>query len=534
MSEKIEKNELEFEGFNYRGFKLIKLKLIDSKLFGNIEYDFVDAKDLQDKIYSTVIIGPNGTRKSLLLRLIIFMFKSIGDLKENNLIEYEKFSIFSSGLCIMTYSLNHNIYEFRRGSLVIKKNDERHSYGLKINNKDGVKIEDFELPLSIVANSINLTDKFPIYKKKEFQRYEYLGVKTSPQAASTKSYLRKIIGIVANLSQHESFLIGINAMAKNFIGNKDICFTYKTSQFKKFFHGELDLRSLTSYFDEIEIEYQKKQQIAPFKLGNFRSLQKNKPEELEKLIEYINQIKFKNNLLDNKKGTNPILKFNLANVSELNLLKKENEFINQLYAIGLLTDIKIEFQEENFENYSIEESSSGEYNLITSFIGMIATVKTDSIVLIDEPEISLHPNWQMKYISFLKDVFNHEIYSTSHIIIASHSHFIVSDLEGDNSKIIGLTKNDTKIEIVPFEKNLNTFGWSVEDILWNVFQVPTSRNYYLANMVGDVLKILSKENITDDEIKAIKGKKGELLNIKNQLKEIDPLRKVLDIVLEKI
>lgn len=493
MSQNIE--NIEFEGFNYHGFKLIKLKLIDSKLFGNIEYDFVDAKDAQDKIYSTVIIGPNGTRKSLLLRLIIFMFKSIGDLKENNLIEYEKFSVFSSGLCVITYSLNHNIYEFSRGSSVVKKNDERHLYGLKINNKEGAQIEDFELPLSIVANSINLTDKFPIYKKNEFPRYEYLGVKTSPQAASTKSYLRKIIGIVANLSQNESFLIGLNAIAKNFIGNKDICFTYKTSQFKIFFHGELDLRTLTSYYDEIESEYQKKQQIAPFKLGNYRSLQKNKPDELERLIEYINQIKYKENLIDNKKGTNPILKFNLANESELNLLKNENEFINQLYSIGLLTDIKIEFQEENFENYSIEESSSGEYNLITSFIGLIATVKTDSIVLIDEPEISLHPNWQMKYISFLKDVFNHEIYSTSHIIIASHSHFIVSDLEGNNSKIIGLTKNENKIEIVPFQKSLNTYGWSAEEVLYSVFNVKTTRNYYLEVELREILhKIANKSD----------------------------------------
>ncbi|MFM7024212.1 MAG: hypothetical protein ACKOXB_14660 [Flavobacteriales bacterium] len=84
--------DIDSERFKYKGFKLISLELTDFPFFGNIKYDFVDSADKQDKIYSTVIIGPNGTRKSLLFNLIIYIFKCIHSLKENKEIDYKKYS----------------------------------------------------------------------------------------------------------------------------------------------------------------------------------------------------------------------------------------------------------------------------------------------------------------------------------------------------------------------------------------------------------------------------------------------------------
>ena len=48
---------------------------------------------------------------------------------------------------------------------------------------------------------------------------------------------------------------------------------------------------------------------------------------------------------------------------------------------------------EILEGYSIAESSSGEFHLFSSFVGFMASIKLYSLILIDEPEISLHPNW---------------------------------------------------------------------------------------------------------------------------------------------
>ena len=68
------------------------------------------------------------------------------------------------------------------------------------------------------------------------------------------------------------------------------------------------------------------------------------------------------------------------------------------------------------------------------YTNIFNNISRNSIVLIDEPEISLHPNWQIKYISFLKKVFAE--YNSCHFIIASHSHYMVSDLNPENSSLI--------------------------------------------------------------------------------------------------
>jgi predicted ATP-binding protein involved in virulence len=108
---KKEELEIENERFKYKGFKLISLELTNFTFFGNIKYDFVDKDDTQDKIYSTVIIGPNGTRKSLLFNLIIYIFKCISDLKENKEIDYKK---YVKGDFHLIYALENEIYEIIR------------------------------------------------------------------------------------------------------------------------------------------------------------------------------------------------------------------------------------------------------------------------------------------------------------------------------------------------------------------------------------------------------------------------------------
>lgn len=145
-------------------------------------------------------------------------------------------------------------------------------------------------------------------------------------------------------------------------------------------------------------------------------------------------------------------------------------------------------------------------------IGLLATIKPNSLVFIDEPEISLHPNWQMKYLSFLRELFSEPEFATSHIILATHSNFIISDLRGENSKIIGL-KKDVKNNnvIVDLPKNLNTYGWSAEEILYSVFNVKTTRNFYLEI---ELRELLHKIAIKSDD-------KKRMNDILNNIKKIN-------------
>jgi predicted ATP-dependent endonuclease of OLD family len=522
-----EELEIENERFRYKGFKLISLELTKLTFFGNIKYDFVDKDDKQDKIYSTVIIGPNGTRKSLLFNLIIYIFKCISDLKDNKEIDYKK---YVKGDFHLIYALENEIYEIIRNHTTDGKKHNQYGYTLLINKKKK-EINDFELPLTIIGNSINITDKFPFYKDKEFDRFQYLGIRYNPQSASTKSYIKKTIDYVAKLSFSESFLNGLKLITETFIGkNKTICISYKIVNYKRFYDGNLNTESLDEFFVDIEKRFKDRQKTPPFKLNTYNGLKSKGGTELQAAVDYCNLLAKSSELIKIDGSSSKLLKFNLSKKEDLERLKLKGMAINTLYDLNLLYDPKIEIFSVEGDEYSLEDSSSGEHNLITSLIGLMATIKPDSLLLIDEPEISLHPNWQMKYVSFLKDVLASETYNTSHILIASHSHFIVSDLEGESSKVIGLSKGEG-IEVVPFEKNLNTFGWSAEEVLLKVFKVTTSRNYYVAEKLGLMLDFIASEKSTNQTIKA-KFIELELDKISSLTNE-DPLKTVYDTIVKE-
>lgn len=63
-----------------------------------------------------------------------------------------------------------------------------------------------------------------------------------------------------------------------------------------------------------------------------------------------------------------------------------------------------------------------------------------SVVMIDEPELSLHPEWQSRIVGFYKHLLTDEDGTCPQIIIATHSPFIVHG--AGNSKVVILEKDD--------------------------------------------------------------------------------------------
>lgn len=157
----------------YSGFRLLSLALYNNTLFGTITYDFTDFEDKEDEIYTSVIIGQNGTRKSLLFRIIIELFKFLQDRKNSN----DKITtrLRGGGGFELIYSLNGEIVTFsnlkKTESGVIKRNENEepktsNSYVAK-NNKSS-SFENIELPLAILASSAMVSDKYPFISNEDF------------------------------------------------------------------------------------------------------------------------------------------------------------------------------------------------------------------------------------------------------------------------------------------------------------------------------------------------------------------------------
>lgn len=541
----------------YEGFKLLSLDLRGNSLMGksNLFYSFVDENDKQDIIYSTVIIGANGTGKSNLFRIIIELLKELNDLSRGKSRSYNVDGLFN-----LKYSLNGDIYEYTNiiyldGSfkadgqpeLDAQNPDKANRAYLKVNGKFEPDFKNAFLPLSIVANSIMLTDKFPFFRKEKnedgeqveaFPRYKYLGVRNIPQSASTRAYVRRTVEFIVEQFEkkdsNKSGFISALKRATDFLElDNSIDIYYFTSNNAKFFRGDLTPEDLEAYFEPIREKYPKPEDNPPFKLNQYLKIKEDR-KLLQSICDFCNKLVNEDKLekLPYKYSSIRKITYNLIEPELFERLNAEYPMLEHLRQLGMISSPEIQLKRAG--GYSLQESSSGEYHFFSSIVGLMATVKpTNSLVLIDEPEISLHPNWQMKYLSFLRELFSHPEYATCHILVATHSHFLISDLKGDSSKIIGLKRTGREIEIIDMPKGIDTFGWSAEDVLYNVFNVLSTRNKFVAEDIAKILNELSSGDKNKIN-KLSKEKYDELLELESALKDNDPLKRVVKTILTKV
>ncbi|MDN5100536.1 AAA family ATPase [Aliarcobacter butzleri] len=145
--------------------------------------------------------------------------------------------------------------------------------------------------------------------------------------------------------------------------------------------------------------------------------------------------------------------------------------------INDFTDREKEIYFENFHQYfsfnfidSIEREfkdlSHGERVLFGQLINIyhyINNTKRTFILNLDEPELSLHPNWQKNYIFEIINLLK-QFENKINLIVTSHSPFILSDLPKEN--VIFLEKGK---QVYPFDDRKQTFGANIHTLLSHGF-----------------------------------------------------------------
>lgn len=179
------------------------------------------------------------------------------------------------------------------------------------------------------------------------------------------------------------------------------------------------------------------------------------------------------------------------------------------------------------ERFNFELASSGEANLLTNLLSLITLVKDNSLILIDEPELSMHPEWQLKYMQLLNIIIG--VHSGCHVILATHSPFFVSDLEANSSTVVTLNRGKQPCEINSELLEYSPFAWSVENILLNVFNVPYTRNFYFAERMQNALALLSDHKRDTAKLK----QEVEYIKSKyDNMSDNDPLKSVAQILID--
>lgn len=101
-----------------------------------------------------------------------------------------------------------------------------------------------------------------------------------------------------------------------------------------------------------------------------------------------------------------------------------NEKMLAFKSVKISHDRGFYFISDGGEEIELENLSSGEQNQIVLFYDLIFNTKENSIVLIDEPEISLHVAWQKEFLDSLGKIL--KVNHIDKVIIATHSPQVIN------------------------------------------------------------------------------------------------------------
>lgn len=145
--------------------------------------------------------------------------------------------------------------------------------------------------------------------------------------------------------------------------------------------------------------------------------------------------------------------------------------------IDNLDNNKVVLFEEFGNRMEINQLSSGEKQIVFRGGFLLRNLGTiaGATVLVDEPELSLHPRWQLKILGFLKGLFTDEKGNqTSQLIVATHSPFILHNDTRANDKVIVMQKDD-KGAVKVLDKP-EYYNWSEASAVEEAFNVTPLQN----------------------------------------------------------
>jgi hypothetical protein len=193
---------------------------------------------------------------------------------------------------------------------------------------------------------------------------------------------------------------------------------------------------------------------------------------------------------------------------------KKNQWLIPYLRAGLLNVVELEFfpskkgPKTPDHAVSVDDLSSGQLQMLNNLLNLALCVKDDTLVLIDEPENSLHPEWQRDYISLLRRSL--ACAKKCHIVIATHSPLVASGVRSAEGSLIGLKRNDDdgSLEIVASE---TVHGWLPSTVLEERFDMETVRAPELSNAVAATLELLKTKGADKNRLRQACAALKELL-----------------------
>jgi len=133
-------------------------------------------------------------------------------------------------------------------------------------------------------------------------------------------------------------------------------------------------------------------------------------------------------------------------INSFNAIFKNSQLITKLINLDNFNNNRPIFETLNGDKITIDTLSSGEQQLYARVVSLMILNPHNSVILIDEPEIALHPKWQIEIMKIYANIGEN-----NQFIVTTHSPFIISQTHYLN--LIFLIKNNNKIVAKQFNKS---------------------------------------------------------------------------------
>ena len=179
-----------------------------------------------------------------------------------------------------------------------------------------------------------------------------------------------------------------------------------------------------------------------------------------------------------------------------NCLGKLNE--NDLLLLPLFSDMQLLSVNLYCDDVLVDSMSSGEQMMMQlySYLSTIEKDKLDNVlIVIDEPETSLHPMWQQQFPAILRNLIEN-VYGiqNSQIIVVTHSPFIIKDAAklGDDVSVLRFEKADDEFSS---RKIADVSLFNIEQLILDEFNVTYRSQIELSDAMGKTRKKSEKDPI---------------------------------------
>ena len=199
----------------------------------------------------------------------------------------------------------------------------------------------------------------------------------------------------------------------------------------------------------------------------------------------------------------------LATIEEdLTMKEITNKVVNEINSIFDIfeLDVKLKgfskdektmpiFENSAGEEFDINDLSSGEKQLFLRTLSIKMLEPKNSIILIDEPELSLHPKWQQRIIEVYK-----KIGENNQIIVATHSPHILGSVSNENIFILYRNENG-KIEAKTGDELYSSYGQPVDRVLKDIMGLKSVRTPKIDRDIQELRKLVDEDKYNTEEFK---------------------------------